>query len=195
MLVVDPNPNFTTAATEAFNGVGIGSKIINSNHHGINFLVSRGNEVTMCAVGIDPESKESNSLKFRILNVCVALEIPYVVTEQFPQSKVRLSAFKFWDRGEMTSFFLTGEKSEINFWYKLWDLVIVGHGATHDSSRCIIKPRDVNPKNWDDAMCEKQKEAWSPFNIPQMLAWQKYREEFLKQYGAQINSSRIKKFF
>ena len=194
VFVVDSNPNYTNAAQQAFDNIGVGSRCINSGHQARNFLLNRGSEITIGILDLEKQDDPSKPERDITFKYFLALDIPYIIAQRLNESHVCLSAFKHWDWGEMTSFSISGDKADVDFWYKLWDLIIIGHGATHNSSRCVSPLRGCDPKDWDSVMREMQRDQWSPFNVPKMLAWQKTRLDFKKNFGEEINSSRIKKF-
>jgi hypothetical protein len=198
VLFVDSNPFYCNAALAALNSIGVDVETCVSFHNARKHIVKNGSQATMCFVGIDPDLNTTLKRKIDVLRLCIAMHIPYLVTFQRDDELVKLSSFsKEWkDAGKMfrdlIDFNITGEKSDRSFWYKVWDYIIVGHGATHNNSRCAVLARNFPPNEWELVMNEKRKEGWSPFNIGSMRSWQVWRKAYKKSLGIEIHCEKDK---
>jgi hypothetical protein len=192
VLFVDSNPVYCNTALVALNSIGI---IVDTNvsfHSARKHIAKNGSQATACFIGIDPDLNTTLKRKIDVVRLCIAMHIPYLTTFQRDDRSVKLSSFsREWkDTGKMfedlIEFNITGKKSDVLFWYKVWDYVVVGHGARHNDSRCSIVGPNIQPENWTAVIEEKRKEAWSPFNIELMRSWQIWRKAYKKSLGTEI---------
>lgn len=193
VLFIDSNPAYCNAALTALNSVGVTVDSYVSFHNALRHVVKNGSRSTMCFVGIDQDSNTILKTKINLIRSCIAMHIPYLITFQNGNDLVKLASFSNeWKNSKkmmdgLVDFNLSGKKSDASFWYKVWDYLIIGHGATYDDSRCVVKNRYFFFDQWNLVMDEKRKNSWSPFNIEQMKSWQVWRKDYKKSFGKEVH--------